>query len=437
MPRLAAALLRAALAGAAARAPLVDASGCPAADGHDEASLLALGPAQQRSGRPGGAGEPRALAPGRELELRRDVLGAARLSGAAVAGSSGADGIVAEVVLVERAGSEPAVSFNGVKDRETREAVGPNDSFAIGSATKMFTAVAVMQLSEQGALNLSSPVTNYIPLESVDNLTGGNAHGLEVRHLLGHCSGMGDYLNWAGGNDTAVLEFYGPWRDGAKNYTPADIYQITQQKSAPAFTLQSAGMGTYDDCPYASYSNTGYIMLGVIVEQASGLSWADYVASEIFARANMSASSFLTVEAPSVTGYASGLWQGPVAMPPTLAWSAGEIVSTARDLALFLRGAMEGALFNSPETLQLWLDAPRHKFQDVLEYGYGLMRIPLGTVVPGADGELLGHGGQTFGFHSGVFYDPVSRTVYVMLDNDSQSVSPTLRIALMAAKEPS
>jgi len=218
-----------------------------------------------------------------------------------------------------------------------------------------------------------------------------------------------------------------------KNYTTADMYRITQQKSAPAFTLQSAGIDTYDDCPYASYSNTGFIMLGAIIEAASGLSWVDYVASEIFARANMSASSFLTEGAPSVTGYASGLWQGPVAMPPTLAWSAGEIVSTARDLALFMRGAMEGALFDSPETLQLWLGAPRHEFHGVLEYGYGLMRIPLGALVPGADGELLGHGGQTFGFQSGIFYDPVSGTVYVMLENDSQVGSPMFRIAQMAA----
>ncbi|CAK0823774.1 unnamed protein product [Prorocentrum cordatum] len=425
MPWLAGALLRGALAGAVAHVPLVDASGCPAANGHDEASLLAVGPSLHRMWRPDGAGDPGTLAPGRES---RSDVGADPLFERSVAQSQ-----MAEVLLVEQAGSEPNVSFTGVKNKETGEAVGPNDSFAIGSCTKMFTAVAVMQLSEQGALYLSSPVTDYIPLEIVDNLTSGNARGLEIRHLLGHCSGMGDYLNW--GNDSTVLKFYGPWRDGAENYTPADIFEITQQKSAPAFTLQTAGIDTYDDCPYAAYSNTGYIMLGVIIEQASGLSWEDYVASEIFARVNMSASSFLTDGAPSVTGYAYGVWDGPVGMIPSLAWSAGEIVSTARDMASFMRGAMEGALFKFPETLQLWLDAPRHKFQYVFEYGYGLMRIDVGTIVPGAVGVLVGHGGQTFGFHSGAFYDQVSGTVYILLQDDSQLDMPTFRIVSMCAEK--
>lgn len=282
-----------------------------------------------------------------------------------------------------------------------------SDSYAIGSTTKMFTATSILQLSEQGLLSLNDPVTKYIPEETVNNLTKGNALGLQVKHLLGHASGIGDYITLPGGVRRA-LEIYGTNRSVI--YTPQQLLDYTYEYSQPAFTVVPPA--SYDDIAVGAYSNTGYIMLGIIIEQVSGMSWEDFTDKGIFQPAAMSESGFVTLGAPSVTGYAHGMWEGPVAMPPTLAWSAGGMYSTPRDLALFMRKAVHGELFASKETLHTWLRGQPTAING-MPYGYGIVNMSAAGIL------LIGHPGQTFGFQCGLWYDPESDTVYVLIANDS------------------
>eukprot|EP00440_Ansanella_granifera_P073681 gb/GFBE01079951.1/.p1 GENE.gb/GFBE01079951.1/~~gb/GFBE01079951.1/.p1 ORF type:complete len:412 (+),score=82.09 gb/GFBE01079951.1/:1-1236(+) len=310
---------------------------------------------------------------------------------------------------VDQPGKEVVCRYTGIRDKGSGEKANATDSFAIGSATKMFTAVAILQLAEQGNLSLSDPVEKFIPRATLDALTGGNGGGVKVSNLLGHTSGMGDYLNIPGKSDAE------------------EIYELAKKHAQPAFTLQSLGVESYENVTKASYSNTGYIMLGDIIEKASGTSFEAFVTTNILSPAGMADSSFLTMKSASATGYAEGAWKGPIAMPPSLAWSAGDIVSTPRDMARFLRSAMKGQLFQKAETLKMWQnDAYYHPLEGMgIGYGYGLMHLE----GPGMD--LFGHAGQTFGFKSAALYDRATDVVYTWDQNDSQLGMPLADILMI------
>ena len=108
-------------------------------------------------------------------------------------------------------------------------------------------------------------------------------------------------------------------------------------------------------------------------------------------------------------GYASGK---PTSMPPTLAGSAGEIVSTLDDLARFMKAWGEGRLYAKPETLKLQMAQGFVKMDPTIEnlqYGYAIMCIE----------GFYGHGGQTFGFQSYLAYNPQKKELYIVGVNDA------------------
>ena len=311
---------------------------------------------------------------------------------------------VAISALIDR-DYEALTHASGLADKEHRIPVKTDDLFEIGSASKMFTAIAILQLIEQGKFTLETPVSGFFPsgkLKNLANYKGENYWDkITVAMLLNHTSGIIDYLNVYGDDEKALKIF----SVKGKIYTFDEITDLA---------IQHGDMNFIPGTTF-KYSNTGYILLGEIISKTSGMPWRTYIQKNIFAKAGMKNTYFgseipAAAEKRKMKGYYNGK---PSFMPPTLAGAAGEIVSNVNDLKKFLLAWHSGKLFSKPETLNMqYAEGYHFMYPDqtkALSYGYGVMKI---------DG-FYGHGGQTFGFQSYVTYNPGEKQLYVFGVNDA------------------
>lgn len=217
-------------------------------------------------------------------------------------------------------GAVVVVSHEGIEARGVGSAGGGRDvtadtPFVIGSASKSFTALAVMQLVDAGRVDLDAPLRDYAPeleladAQPVDDIT--------VRHLLQQTSGLDDLAG-------------GPLLASAADGTPL----------AAIAELQDAELASVPGEKWL-YANANYVLAGLVVEHASGLSYGDYVQQEIFTPLGMTHSSASTVpvgsdELAEGHRYWFGVSAGtdPVRREATLA--AGYLISTAEDLGRYL-----------------------------------------------------------------------------------------------------
>lgn len=211
--------------------------------------------------------------------------------------------------------SDGRVDARGVGSADGDRDVTAATPFVIGSATKSFTALSVMQLVDAGRVDLEDPVRDYVPeLELTD---GQPVHDITVRDLLQQTSGLDDL---AGGPLLASAA------DGTALAAIAEL-KDAELASAPGETWR--------------YANANYVLAGLVVERASGLSYGDYVQRNIFTPLGMTHSSAST-DPPGSDSLADGhrFWFGiPVATEPTqrgATLAAGYLISTAADLGRYL-----------------------------------------------------------------------------------------------------
>lgn len=210
--------------------------------------------------------------------------------------------------------SEGGVDARGVGTARGDGEVAADTPFVIGSATKSFTALSVMQLVDAGRVDLEAPVRDYVPELELADL---RVEDITVRDLLQQTSGIDDLAG-------------GPLLASAADDTP--LAAIAELKDAE---LASMPGETW------RYANANFVLAGLVVERASGLSYADYVQRNIFAPLGMDHSYASTVPAGlDVLAEGHRFWFGvPVATEParrdaTLA--AGYLISTAADLGRYL-----------------------------------------------------------------------------------------------------
>jgi len=213
----------------------------------------------------------------------------------------------------------------------------PSTLYQIASLSKTFTAIAVMQLVEKQLLTIDEPISKYFPDYP-------NADTITVGHLLSHSSGIPDYLK-------PEFKF-----DYSKEWKPEEIVNVTRGAELlfpPGESFQ--------------YSNTGYVMLGMIIEKVTGQSYAEYIVEHIFRPSGMENSMFSLKEGiPAAVGHVKGE-QGPL-MNNTAAFAAGDIISTVEDLALFDQ-AIRNHVLISVESDELMGTTHAKKFP--YQYGYG------------------------------------------------------------------
>jgi D-alanyl-D-alanine carboxypeptidase len=283
-----------------------------------------------------------------------------------------------------------------------KERFGPDHRFRIGSVTKSFVATVVLQLVAEGVLTLDDSVERWLP-----GLVP-NGSAITLRHLLNHTSGIYNFTD-----DPALVRAL--LRDPLAVHTPEQLVAIAT-RHRPLFSPGAAW----------SYSNTGYIVLGLVVEKATGTSLGDQLRARIVSPLGLTGTSLPaapTLEAPFAHGY---LLRGNGALPtpggrpvdvtvwsPSWAWAAGGVVSTARDIARFYHGLLGGELLAPAQLAAMRTTVAIPRTAD--EYGLGLQEVSLPC------GTSWGHGGAVPGYLTLAVSSANTRRQAVVLVNASPS----------------
>ncbi|WP_162798370.1 serine hydrolase [Sulfitobacter sp. SK011] len=276
----------------------------------------------------------------------------------------------------------------GVADPEAGQPISCDMAFQIGSNTKMMTAAVILQLQEEGALSLDDLLSVHLP-EVANALPNGDV--ITLRQLANHTSGVFSYTDNAPDGSPGIME--GDIADPAalkRGYTMTELVEFAIDHGAPSFSPGADGQW--------SYSNTGFILLGLIIKRIEGQNLADVFKTRIFDPLEMD-DTFFGSDVPTPE---MGLPRAFLAMPfdvETTDWNmsqgaaAGAVVSTAADMHVFIQALMSDALFRVPDTFDVMQDTVPTGSPGIPAYGIGLAEK-----APG----VWGHGGQTLGFQSEV-----------------------------------
>ncbi|WP_189113195.1 serine hydrolase domain-containing protein [Pilimelia terevasa] len=286
-------------------------------------------------------------------------------------------------------GGDRAALAVGVADLARRTPMRPDLRHRVGSITKTFVAVAVLQLVAEGRIGLDTPVGRYLdadvfPPVGPDGLPDSRRERITVRHLLQHTSGLGEY--------------------GALLATAAvgDWARRTTFAPAALFGLGLALPVTHAPGARWSYSNTNYIGLGLIVEKVTGRTLEREIQRRIIDRLGLRDTyrpgTETVIRGPHARAYepdARGVPRDVSRSNVTIAGAAGDLVSTAADLNRFFRALFDGRLLAPAQWTAMRTTVPVPGAPGVA-YGLGLMhlRLPCGTAVL----DVWGHNGYVIGY---------------------------------------
>lgn len=310
-------------------------------------------------------------------------------------------------VLVMRDGKILYARGFGLANLELKVPNAPPLVYRIGSVTKQFTAAAVMSLVEDGKVALDAPVSRY--LEGLPEAW----RPVTVRQLLTHTGGM-------------------------PSYTDGPEYSAHMREDLPGMKLLETLVWKkpLDFAPGAKwhYSNSGYYLLGLIIEKASGKTYAEYLQARFFGPLGMTRTRYGT-ETELIAGMASGYSDGKPApyLSMTQPYAAGSLVSSSEDLARWTLALHAGKAVSLESLKQMTTPV---KTSDGKEHPYGF-----GLSFRESQGRrLVGHGGGINGFVCHLEADAEARTVAVVLCNtDGPKVGPDYlgrRLLALAAGQP-
>lgn len=284
-------------------------------------------------------------------------------------------------VLVAREGQVLLDRGYGLANREWNLPNDGDTKFRLASVTKQFTAAAVMILHERGQVDLDAPVKTWLPDAPAawDEVT--------VRSLLTHTSGVPDYTRFDDyealkTRPTTVNDLIGRFRDRPLDFQPGADW---------------------------AYSNSGYVLLTAIIERASGQSYADFVAENLFRPLGMNDSGYDTHAAVlprRATGY-TPTRRGVVNadyIDMSVPQGAGALYSTSHDLLKWEQGLFGGRVLR-PDSLVTLITPHRDN------YAMGL------SVKTDGGATTIGHSGGIEGFNTHMAYDPDRRLAVIVLGN--------------------
>lgn len=333
-----------------------------------------------------------------------------RLHGALEAARAEQDLPGLAMAIAYRDSREMWVCATGVSNVEAQTPWLATDESRIGSVTKVFTGAIVMQLSEEAVLSLDDPLETWI------SAWPGWHNGPTLEHLLAHTSGIESY-NYIGGFDKSV-----PW-------TPEALVQWAYDHSPTL--MWTPGTAWY-------YSNTNFILLGMIIEAATGQSYADALQTSLFDPLGLDMRLAVSGDDSStlVRSYTPPpLRDNSHIEDPSSGWAAGAIVSTPADLARWTVALYGGELLSS-NTLALMTTPSGVTTPNQEDYG-------LATFIEndGGDGHVLvGHTGGISGYLTWAYYlEPEGVAVVVMsnrLETDLRAASTHALAAVLGIPYP-
>jgi CubicO group peptidase (beta-lactamase class C family) len=318
-------------------------------------------------------------------------------------------------IAIVRDGTTVYAAGFGARDPQKNLPATPDTLFGIGSVTKSFVAVAILQLAEQGKLTLDDPVSRYVPLE-----LGRPGQPITIRHLLTHSPGFPNL-----GTSTILISRGLGDDDGIPMSSAADFYR---------FVNGAAGEIVFAPGEHYFYSNESWRMLGAIVQERSGIPFHRYVKERVLDPLGMKRSTFDTAavfrDPDHLVPHKKGK-TGPEATPfpypnpednPGFSFlsAAGGIVSSANEMARYLnaqiaQGSFPGGRLASPGSfaaMQALQIKTGEGYFGTRGYGYGL------GVVPGFLGhKLVSHGGSIAVSTAHVAFIPDLKLGVVMMGN--------------------
>lgn len=289
----------------------------------------------------------------------------------------------------------------------------PNDlttKFEIGSMTKQFTALLVLQFVKEGKVKLDGPVSDYLPYYRRDTGTR-----ITIRQLLAHTSGVPNFITAPGFLDGPASRTAYTVRDFAQKYCSGDL--------------------EFEPGTRFNYSNSGYFLLGAILEQVSGSSYEQLLKDRIFTPLGMNDSGYAhseTIIPHRALGYersTHGLVNARF-YDMSIPFAAGALYSTVGDLYLWDQALYGEQLL--PANLRDELFKP-----NLENYGFGWAIFVPKPGSPNAGETIQMHGGAIFGFQSVIERIPGRKELIVLLDNtDSPKLLQIAQEIRQALAEP-
>ncbi|WP_245658409.1 serine hydrolase domain-containing protein [Microtetraspora malaysiensis] len=277
----------------------------------------------------------------------------------------------------------------GLADLEARRPMQPGMYHRVGSITKTFVATAVLQLVERGRLQLDAPVEQYLPGLLPDRR-------ITVRMLLNHTSHIGDY-------DSALITSPDSLEEmRVAQYTKEELVKLGLGIGASGEPGESPG----------SYSNTNYIVLGLLLDKVSGMPAERYITRHVIQRADLEHTFFprtSDLPRPHAKAYTSFFGSFPLrdfsTFSPSSLGTAGAMVSTMEDLNRFYRALFTGRLIGQAQLAEMRKTVPvalGPGSTETMNYGLGLIAYdsPCGRLW-GHDGGVVGMGALSLSTEDG------------------------------------
>jgi D-alanyl-D-alanine carboxypeptidase len=304
------------------------------------------------------------------------------------------------VIIMSRNGRQVSHVVAGVADKATRQPMQPRDKVHIGSITKTFVATVVLQLAAEGRLSLDDSVQQLLP--GVIAGHGYNPARITVRQLLQQTSGIRDYVDAPG--------FLTP-QNLAKTHQPQQLVDIALSLGPPLHGW--------------NYSNTNYILLGMIIQKVTGQSPGTEISRRILTPLGLRGTSFplssTQITAPYAHGY-YGAMDVTNAVNPSNEGTAGAMISTVDDVARFYRALLTGWLLPPAQQRELMNTIPVNDTGELFaeHYGLGIYSVQLSC------GTAWGHdGGAPQGYKTIAYTSQDGSRQAVMVYNSySMSVPP-------------
>jgi len=288
-------------------------------------------------------------------------------------------------VLVAQKGVVIYKKAFGSAQLELNVPMQPDMVFKIASITKQFTAVAILQLVEQGKIGLQDSLQKYIP----DFPSKG--HTITIEHLLTHTSGIRDYMQ---------IDYRG---------TNMERWDYTPKQLIDSFKHYALA---FEPGTKYSYSNSGYYLLGYIIEKVSGKPYQLYIQDNLLKPLGLNHSFFDTdgkIIPNRVNGYrqAGAAYVNADFWSPSLAYAAGGLLANTEDLFHWFRGLLTYKILKK-ELLEKAFTPFTLKDGSPLTYGYGWYILQTGNI------KFIEHSGKMNGFTSNAVYFP-EQDVYIAI----------------------
>jgi len=271
--------------------------------------------------------------------------------------------------------------------------MAPQNVFQLGSMTKQFTAIAILMLVEQGKMDLQKPISTYIPDYPIgDKIT--------VHHLLTHTSGIKDFTKMKSLNQIAQ-----------QNLSPKQMVDFFKNEPVD-----------FSSGEKFEYNNSGYVILGYLIELVSGDTYENYINKNIFQKIGMKHSRYAS-DAAIIKNRAYGYQQkttgyvNKTAISFSIPFSSGALMSTVDDMLLW-QNALNKEVLLKPETIKKAFTKYKLNNGEIFNYGYGWHLKDIDGIA------TREHGGSIFGFKTMGVYIP-DQDIYVLGLSNCDCNSPT------------